>query len=396
MKFRKFLRSILAAAFFLLLNGCVEEIDIKTETFESALVIEANITDELKSQEIFLSRTYRLEEEGPSLESNAKVSVVDDQMNEYIFQESTPGRYTSITPFQAVANRSYRLEITTADGRNYSSDPETAPAASGIENLYAERTTFRGEDGMALLVDAPANPNTTGYYRYIFKETYKIISPFQFDLDLVFEDGVFKEVKKTKEERICYRTDNSQDIILANTNSEEGKNLNRFLVRFINSRNPVISHRYSILVNQFVISEEAFAYYETLKDFSGSENLFSQNQPGFINGNVFSVDNPSEKVIGFFGVSASDSKRIYFNHDDFYDDSEFTDGFVDCFISRPSVAWPPLAEALGEQLRKGVVKYLGSTTLPGNPDDGPYRVVQAACVDCTLLGTNEVPEFWEE
>lgn len=396
MKFRDFLRTALAGLTFLMLNGCVEPIDIKNETFDSALVIEATITNELKPQVILLSRTFQLEEEGPSPESNAKVSVVDEQMNEYIFQETTPGKYTSIEPFQAKSGRTYKLEITTSDGRNYASDPVVSPAPSVIENLYAERTTFRGEDGMALMIDVPAAPNTTGYYRYSFEETYKIISPFQYPLDLVYEDGRFIEIKKTKEERVCYKTDNSQDIILANTNSEEGKNLKKFLVRFINSKNPILSHRYTILLNQYVISEEEFAYYETLKDFSGSDNLFSQNQPGFINGNVFSVDNSAEKVIGFFGVSATDSKRIFFNHEDFYDESEFTDGFVDCFISRPDVSYPPLAEALGEQLSRGDVKYLGKTTVAGNPGEGPYRVVQAECVDCTLIGTSEVPEFWEE
>lgn len=396
MKFRNFLRIAFVGSTFLMLNGCVEPIDIKNESFESALVIEATITNELKPQEILLSRTFQLEEEGPSPESNAKVSIVDDQMNEYIFQETTPGSYTSIEPFQTESGRTYKLEITTSDGRKYASDPVVSPAPSVIENLYAERTTFRGEDGMALMIDVPGAPNTTGYYRYNFEETYKIISPFQYPLDLVYEDGIFIEIKKTKEERVCYNTDNSQDIILANTSSEEGKNLKKFLVRFINSRNPILSQRYTILVNQYMISEEAFAYYETLKKFSGSDNLFSQNQPGFINGNVFSVDNPAEKVVGFFGVSATDSKRIFFNHEDFYDDSEFTDGFVDCFIARPSASWPPLREALGEKLNRGDVKYLGETMVPGDPGEGPYRVVKAACVDCTLLGTSEVPEFWEE
>ena len=47
-------------------NSCVEPFDIKTITFESALVVEATISNEIKYHEISLSRTFDLEGKGPS------------------------------------------------------------------------------------------------------------------------------------------------------------------------------------------------------------------------------------------------------------------------------------------------------------------------------------------
>ena len=51
-------------ALLLVACSCVEEIDLVEElSFEDTLVIEANITDELKEQVIAMSRSYRFEDE---------------------------------------------------------------------------------------------------------------------------------------------------------------------------------------------------------------------------------------------------------------------------------------------------------------------------------------------
>ena len=48
----------------LLLKACIEPFEVETKSFESALVIEATIINELKHQEITLSRTFKFEENG--------------------------------------------------------------------------------------------------------------------------------------------------------------------------------------------------------------------------------------------------------------------------------------------------------------------------------------------
>ena len=71
MAFKRTYHYIVLAFSAMLVIGCIEEIDFETETFESALVIEATITNELGDQEIVLSRTFRFEEDGPVPESGA-------------------------------------------------------------------------------------------------------------------------------------------------------------------------------------------------------------------------------------------------------------------------------------------------------------------------------------
>ena len=78
MKNIKFLSFISFSVILVLSIGCVEQIDLKTISFEDALVVEGTITNELKIHQIKLSRTFKLEESIPATESNAIVEVIDD------------------------------------------------------------------------------------------------------------------------------------------------------------------------------------------------------------------------------------------------------------------------------------------------------------------------------
>ncbi len=384
--------------FLVLLNlsalGCVEPFELETEVFESALVIEATITNELKHQQVKLSRTYRLEEDVSPKESNARVTVIDDAQNEFLFEETNPGIYTSLSPFQALPQRIYSLHIETEDGRTYSSQPAALVTGGKITDLYATRTqNSRGEDGIALLVNSVNESGSEDYYRYEYEETFEIFAPIKKGFDLILEDNELVLVEKTKEEYRCFKTFESQEVVLANTTSLTEDRLEGFLVRFIQQGNPIISHRYSALVRQYAVSQEVYIFYETLKELSQSESLFSQTQPGFLNGNIFSEENPEEeKVLGYFSVSQVTEKRVFFSFEDFFSEDEDRPSYISdlCPVSEPL----PQEPKLKEMIRSGNAKFYERVPVGFIPPF--YRVVRAECVDCTLTGTNKVPEFWEE
>lgn len=378
---------------FLLSMGisCVERFDAKIETFESALVIEATITNELKRQEILLSRTFRFEETGPLAESGATVTVSDDAQNTYIFEEELLGRYVSTIEFSAQPNTAYQLSIITPDGRMYSSDPTILTQNTVIDALYADAITNDDEiEGVGLFVDSFDASGNSQYYRFTYEETYKIVAPLWNPLDLVITSNadplIIDLLPKSQEEEVCYNTVGSNTIILGNTNTLAEDRLSRFLVRFLARDNYIIGHRYSILVRQFVVSREAHTFYTTLNEFSGTESLFSENQPGFFNGNVFSESNSEEKVLGFFNVSSVATKRVFFNHRDFYPE-DLVATFPDkCHVENPIV--PDLLSGI----RGNRIKYFANID-PFDPAK-PFLVVPRICGDCTVLGSNVVPEFW--
>tara|TARA_R100000306_G_scaffold12131_2_gene14101 strand:- start:5618 stop:6835 length:1218 start_codon:yes stop_codon:yes gene_type:complete len=396
LKLKKY-SALLLLLVLVLLFGCIEEIDLETETFESALVIEATITDINEKQEINLSRTFQFEEDGPSAESNAQVTVLDETGTQYTFVESpeTAGKYVSTSAFSAQPNRNYQLKITTASGRNYESEAVQLPEGTQIDNLYAEENiNQQGIKGAAILLDSYNPEGTSNYYRFEYVETYKIISRFASDQDLIVvseNPPQFDLIPKTQEEEVCYVTVASTSILLANTNSFTEDRLSGYQVRFIERVDPIIAQRYSILVNQNVISREAYTFYETLKSFSESESLFSQIQPGFIEGNITSLTNENEKVIGIFNATAVSSKRIFFNYIDVFD---VDDGPPGLFLGDNCGLNSPDPRALVPIIKNNTAKFVRNGTVEGG--EGPYTVAPRFCVDCTVFGSNEVPEFWVE
>lgn len=382
-------------------NSCVEPFDIKTITFENALVIEATISNELKNQEIKISRTFELDENGPSTESNADVRIIDDLQNIYSFQETTPGTYVSNQKFGAVENRNYQLKIVTNEGRSYSSKLTQLTNISQIDKVYAEKS--EDDNGVNIFVDSYNSNGNARYYRYEYEETYKIVASKWSYWDLVIlskEPFIFDLVYRDENKRTCYNTIYSKGILQTETNYLVDDKITKFHVRYISKENYIISHRYSMLLKQYVQSQEAYTFYKTLNDLSGSESLFSQNQPGFINGNIYSEDNPNEKVIGFFEVSSVSTKRLFFNPQDLDLDMPFPRPYpVECYLTAPELN-PRFGNSLFDYLDAGSLIFYARKG-PDNPplvepSGGPLIMTPTACGDCTKIASNVVPDFWIE
>lgn len=382
---------------FLLFLACVETFEPETITFESAIVIEATITNELKQHEVKLSRSYAFEADGPEAVRNADVAVLDDQGGEYLFEEAAPGTYQSRDSFAAQEGRSYRLRVS-ADGRTYASTSTALTPPAQIDELYAERyTNDDGIEGVAIRVDASSASGNARNYRYSYEETFKIIAPGWHPNELVGlgDSGCELEVVfRNENNEVCYRTEASNSIILTDTNAFPTDRVTGFTVRFINRNNYSISHRYSILVRQLVQSAAAYNFFETLESFSGSESLFSETQPGFLEGNVFADGEAADKVLGYFDVASVSEQRLFFNYDDLFPGEPLPPYIIPCDPTAPVIAneggcvLRPIVEA-------GLVEYFGSNEPPPF-GQGPYLVVPVECGDCTTLGESAIPDFWTE
>ncbi|WP_109299079.1 DUF4249 domain-containing protein [Aquimarina sp. AU474] len=393
MMIKNIYRLMLLISVSLVCNNCVDEFEFGTQNFEDILVIESTITDELKFQEVLISRTFRLENDGPLAESNATVSIVDDQQVEYSFNETEPGKYVSANMFEAQVGRSYQLQITTNDGMSYSSRSSILPQKAQIDNLYAERViNDAGVEGIGIFVDSFDPTGNANFYRYKFDETYQIIPPFWAPIDIEIVSDNPPEVAivpRVREERVCYKTVPSNNIILTSTNNLTENRVDRFMVHFIESDNVALRDRYSILVEQLIQTSEAQEFYSTLKDFSDSESLFSQVQPGFINGNIFSVNTPNENVLGFFEVVSVSSERIFVNLKDFIPSAVRPEFDGNCTAGSLFVE-TNVAIIIDLVRRRG----MRLAAFDGFTEE--YTLTIPVCTDCTVSGTNIRPDFWED
>lgn len=395
--------------------NCTEHYNLQTETFEEAFVIEATITNELKKQQVKISKTYVFEENGPTFESGAEVYIQDDTGTRYEFNEQNE-IYESNTEFQASPGRQYRLFITTSDGQQYTSTNQSLTTVTEIENLSTNVITKDGQTGVEIGVNSYDPTGTSKYYRYEYEETSKVVAPkwSQYKAILLNHPRIcagtefpgFETIAlelKTGETRVCYTTKKSVGIFVNSTSTFNEDRVINFPIRFISNTDYTIAERYSIKVNQYVQSIEAYTFYKTMKDMSESESLLSPNQPGFFNGNIKSVTNPKEKVIGFFEVASVTSKRIFFNfHDIFpntqppaypYECIEYTFDSMNFGVNNHPTPEIPCGTggdggALRDAIRSGRLLYYGS--------DFPYfYMVKRVCGDCTTFSSNIVPPFWQ-
>lgn len=368
------------------LSSCVDEIELASENFESILVIEGIITDQEEVQEIKISRSYRLEDNEPAPVNNASVSVSSSEGDTFTFELDTAGIYLSQLPFSTKPGVEYSLEVNTANG-SYQSVTVVGQEQTLIDNIRSTEAQLREETGVAILVSS-SDDDSGAYYKYEFEETFKIVSRYRILNDLIInEEGDFEVVPKANEEYVCYNTLPSQEIVLSSTTELSENNINDYLVRFISKEDSKLAYRYSILVKQLKISAEAHDFYSTLKNLSESENLFSQFQPGFLDGNIQSIADNQEKVIGFFTTAAVDEQRLFFSYTDYFDPIE---------DPRPEHYGPcePFTPEDRNYLRELVET--NQVELFGEDPPGVYSVIAARCVNCNYFGTNVQPEFWTE
>jgi hypothetical protein len=393
-KFNSKIYRILIALAGIIFHSCVEEIDVNIEASEQALVVETLITNEFKNQVIKLSKSYGFEESGSSPEMNAEVYIAEGsrQIN---FTETSPGIYTSVSEFAAQPNTPYKLYIERSNGIKYESLASEIRGVTSIDSIYVENIVDEfGNEFVSIYVDSYDPTGNSVYYRYEYEETFKIVAPYWTPFDLNVPTLNPKLILKTTEQQVCYGTDKSIDIIQKETSNLAEDKVSKFTVLSLNKEDPKIRTRYSLLVKQYVQSIDAFSYYKTLKNFSGSDNILSQNQPGFFEGNIYSLDDPQKnKVLGFFEVASVSYARVFFNYIDLFPDSYSPNYFIDC-----QEGTPPASDAR-DAIMQGTYKFYRDNPNYPNPldqNEGPWIIVAAPCGDCTKLGSNVKPDYWED
>ncbi|KAF2507851.1 DUF4249 domain-containing protein [Flavobacterium zhairuonense] len=406
-----FLVRFLITTLFLSVLGCTTPYEYQSSSaYEDVIVIEATITNQNKTQEVKVTRAYKLDEKMPTFEANATVFVSDNLGNKYEFKQNAEN-YTSVAPFQAAPDRQYQLHVHTKDGRDYVSSTEKLPQQTNIESLEAIAKTKNNQLGIEITVNSTDPTNSSHYYRYEYDETYKVVAPKWYPQKAVpvfFAAGsnppgkvVFED--RTYEARICYLSQKSNELILTSTSDLSEDKVINFPVRFIPSTDPIIRNRYSILVKQYVQSLPAHTFFATLKEISNIGSILSQTQPGFFYGNIQSVANPKEKVIGYFDVSSYSEKRLFFNFTDLLNGQPFPNYQYDCPAPIPDYALDeyvfsycfsqnPLAHCQGEV----ILNLLANGTRVFYPTESPtsYILYPIECGDCTSFSSNVKPPFW--
>ena len=377
-----------------ILSGCTEAYPLITNRYEEAIVVQATITNELKNQEIKITKTARFEDENYLPENGAEVYITDNSGNRYDFEDQSD-RYVSKLEFQALPDVKYQLHVNTKDDRSFESSIETLSPINPMQNVKAEVETKDNVRGVAIRVNSFDSSNQSKYYRYEYEETYKIVTPKWVTLEAyIDEKGALAFRPNSTDTKVCFGNKKSPELLLTNTSDSNEDRVN-FLIRFISDQDYIITTRYSILVRQYVESLAAYTYYNTLKKMSSSESILSPNQPGFLVGNLKSIKNPNSKIVGYFDVASVSTERIYFNYGDLFPNKPAPPYYTDCQEFCYSSGLPPPPDGPCSHTEAGAyIQDLELNKISYFLEGGYYYWVDSPCGDCTTFASNLRPTFW--
>ncbi|RYG21043.1 MAG: DUF4249 domain-containing protein, partial [Chitinophagaceae bacterium] len=268
--------------------------------------------------------------------------------------------------------KKYRLRIKTAKNETYLSDFVEVKISPLIDQINWKVNNNR----VNISLNTHDDTRNSTYYRWEYQESWIFYSAFE---SFYKWNGTGVVARVLPEEGIykCWGDSASANILLGSTAKLENDVVFESPITFIPYGSEKLKERYSILVKQYVLTKEAFEFWEQLRKNTESLGSIFDAQPSELTGNIKNVANPEEPVLGFVSVGTTTEKRIYI------DRSSIPSGFI---IPPPDCSEPILIKPIDYR-----AYYEGGFSMPV----GEFTASSRFCVDCTIRGTNKKPAFWQ-
>lgn len=283
--------------------GCLDPYSPPTGALPTDfLVVDGVINATNNSATVKLSRATALADTtGFLAENDATVFVEDENNQKYELSEVSDGLYSVNQIFDSQMR--YRLSITSR-GEEIASE-----FVDVIRNAPIDSLTWRADGGkLTVFVNSHDFSEGKKYYRYNYDETHEYTS--EFFSSYVLEN--FNAVYRTQDNYIywCFTTRASSSILLTSTENLAQNIISGFPIVSIRRGDRRLWHRYSVLVRQMSLSKDAFEYWEQLRKMSESLGGLFDPMPYQVSGNIMSVTNPEQPVLGYFSAGEIIEKRI--------------------------------------------------------------------------------------
>ncbi len=347
------------------------------------LVVDGSLIIGADTSFITLSRTRNLDSVDVKTEEDAKVVILGPSAETIPLAEFGNGRYGA-AHLTLDFNKLYQLKITTADGREYLSDSFPVKQTPLLDSITWAYDTAKSVKVYAYSHDVLG---ATKYYRWDYVETWEYHTAYQSLFDLIDNQPVFRG--PDKQIYYCWKNFYSSDIIVANTTKLSSDIINQQLIETVTAGSEKIGFKYSILVNEYAITEEAFAYWQSLKKNTEQlGTLFDVQPTQQVNGNIHCISNPNEPVIGFIAAGTMQQKRIFISNDDLpY--WNYVAYYSECFTS-PQAHLKIGMYDVYEYLERPRHTY---TLLA--PEANLFEIAENYCADCREHGGATIkPSFW--
>ncbi len=361
----------------LVITGCKDPFQMDLRTTDQSLLVVEGFLNKGATTTFHLSRTMNLSDQGslkPELQAMLSVEGKDNAMAYFV--ERGNGVYEADLAFLQV-DKEYRLRIHTRDGKEYLSDYVAVKNNPPIDSISWRQ---EGNNDVRIYTSTHDPNNNTRYYRWEYDETWEIRSTFVSR----WKRGSTSFVRRTFPEddvSICWKYGASKSILLGSSAQLTSDVIKESPLLRIPRTSDKLEHRYSILVRQYALSKDAYEYFQIMKKNTESLGSIFAPQPSEVRGNIYSVSNPNEQVIGFVTASAVQQKRL--------------------FISRQELAGRvhfPYCEFIHIPDHPDSIKmYMGYLPIDEEYNQGNrgWSASFPECVDCTTRGGSTTkPSYW--
>ena len=348
-----------------------------TTANQNFLVVDGFINNGTDSTIITLSRTRNVGDTVSAIpELHAHLMVEKNGGILYSLQELAGGKYGS--PGQQLDHSSkYRLRIVTAQGKEYLSDDLPVKETPPIDSI----SNVANSEGVTFQVNSHDPNNNTKYYKWEYEETWEYHSAFESNLEYV--NGAVVDRPPAHGIFICYQNTKSTSIFLGSSANLAEDVIYRSPLVTIPRNSSQISVKYSLLVKQYALSQEAFTYWQNIKKTTEQLGSIFDAQPSQFKGNIHSVADAAEPVLGYMSAYSRQEKRIFITQEEV---KPWNFIGPQCELSIPAQdQWNYYVTNFG----------FIPVTSSGPPMARVIQWSEGLCVDCRIRGGTTVkPVFW--
>ena len=364
----------LVTLFFTCLFGCIEPFSPpEVNSDENYLVVDGFLNVGGDTSVIQLRRSQNINvTEIPVIESGATLRVESEKGETYSLTEKSKGVYV-LAPQAYNQLTKYRLRIKTKGGNEYLSDFVTVKQTPPVDSLSYR--IDEGQNTVVISVNTHDPTNNTRFYRWKFEETFEYRAAYYSAME---KDIPNREIILRKDDiNRCWRTDKSTSIMLGSTIKLSQDIIRALPLNVADIATNKFYLKYSILVKQYGLSQDAFEYWTSLaKTTQGTGSLFDP-LPSQVTGNIKNTANNKELVFGYFSASVEQTKRIFINK----------------ALGRFPRCDPPDTLSMFDRkifTSDGLlISYFGIQS-------DSVLITNPSCADCRLQGgTTKKPDFWE-
>jgi hypothetical protein len=399
-------KSLIIIFFIVALCTCIDPYKPNLSGNESYLVVEGMITDEAVPYEIKLSRTIQTQDAIPEKVTDAVVTITDENGNQTALINSGNGSYkTNGAVFTGIVGKEYSLHIKTKEGKEYMSEPTVMLPVPEIDNIYyAKEEEFDNNQsethqGIKFYLDSKEGDENNNYFRWEYEETWKFRLPNPKKFNYI-NDSTILAVKDVKE--FCWKQKKSSGILIHTLSAGQAKIIRKEPICFFASdKSDRLTIQYSILVRQYSMSKKESEFWDNLKKVNeGGGDIYGM-QPFPVISNISNINDPGERVLGYFHVCAVKQKRTNINFKEILDlnlplyhygcarfeasPEDYAcrncpiltfDDVYNIFDANPYYSF---VEPIFNTDTKKLKKLVFTTSI---------------CSDCELSGTSQKPDFW--